>query len=71
MLLNIYRNTIKKTQVLLSDCSQFPLSQAKPHGPANKNNISRWCARMSLNLLVLMCLRLQHTVLILRQDIMT
>ena len=47
--INIYRNTVKKTQVLLSDCSQFPLSQVKPHGhaskdgPASKDTISRWC----------------------------
>ena len=34
---------IKKTQVLRGDCSQLLLSHAKPHGPASKDTISRWC----------------------------
>ena len=34
---------IKKTQVLRSDCSQLLLSHVKPHGPASKDTISRWC----------------------------
>ena len=34
---------IKKTQVLRGDCSQLLLSHVKPHGPASKDTISRWC----------------------------
>ena len=33
----------KKTQVLRSDCIQLLLSHVKPHGPASKDTISRWC----------------------------
>ena len=34
---------IKKTQALRGDCSQLLLSHVKPHGPASKDTISRWC----------------------------
>lgn len=34
---------IKKTRVLRNDCCQLLLSHVKPHGPANKDTISRWC----------------------------
>ena len=34
---------IKKTQVLRSDSSQLLLGHVKPHGPASKHTISRWC----------------------------
>ena len=37
------REYIKKTQVLRGDCSQLLLSHVKPHGPASKDTISRWC----------------------------
>lgn len=33
----------KKTQALRGDCSQLLLSHVKPHGPASKDTISRWC----------------------------
>ena len=34
---------IKKTQVVRGDCSQLLLSPVKPHGPASKDTMSRWC----------------------------
>ena len=34
---------IKQTQVLRNDCHQALLSHVKPHGPASKDTISRWC----------------------------
>ena len=34
---------IEKTQILRIDCSQLLLSHVKPHGPASKDAISRWC----------------------------
>jgi len=34
---------IKKTRVLRNDCCQLLLSHVKPHGPASKDIISRWC----------------------------
>ena len=34
---------IKKTQVVRGDSSQLLLSHVKPHGPASKDTISRWC----------------------------
>ena len=34
---------IKKTQVFRGDCSHLLLSHVKPHGPASKDPISRWC----------------------------
>jgi len=34
---------IKQTHVLRNDCHQLLLSHVKPHGPASKDTISRWC----------------------------
>ena len=34
---------IKQTHVLRKDCHQLLLSHVKPHGPARKDTISRWC----------------------------
>ena len=34
---------IKRTQVLRKGCHQLLLSHVKPHGPASKDTISRWC----------------------------
>lgn len=34
---------IKRTKVIRKDCQQLLLSHVKPHGPASKDTISRWC----------------------------
>lgn len=42
VLLNIYRNKLRKPESSQNDCCQLLLSHDKPRGPSSKDTISRW-----------------------------
>jgi len=69
MLLNIYRNKLRKPESSQNDCCHLLLSHDKPRGPSSKDTISRWCKNVLKSAGILMCLSLQHTVLVLCQPL--